>query len=106
MRYSEIVLFLFLWFIPGVIQGSTIDPRCQRSTEGKEFWFGFMQGRNLSGQHYLEVTITAREAASFSIFIGKSATANITGNVAANGSTQVRLPLNLAEPTEIGRAHV
>lgn len=93
------ILFLLMCLTAGFIGGQTGDPRCHRSTEGKEFWFGFMEGRNNSGNKYLEITVTAREGAGFSIYIGKSATAFYTGNVQANNSVQVRIPKNLAEPT-------
>lgn len=92
-------MFLLFCLTVGIAGGQSIDPRCHRSTEGKEFWFGFMQGRNNSGNKYLEITITAREPASFSIYIGKSADAFYTGTVQANGSLQVRIPKELAEPT-------
>jgi len=76
------------------------DSKCHRSTEGREFWFGFMEGRNNNGNvHYIEITVTAREATSFSVYIGKSAVAFETRTVAANSSTQIKLPLNLAEAT-------
>jgi len=83
----------------GIAVGKVSDPKCHRSTEGKEFWFGFMQGRNNSGNKYLEITVTARETANFNIYIGKNTTAFYTGLVQANRSVQVRIPKELAEPT-------
>jgi gliding motility-associated-like protein len=57
-----------------------------------------MEGRNDNGNvHYIEITVTAREATSFQIFIGKSATPFNTGNVLANGAVQIKIPLNLGE---------
>jgi len=74
--------------------------KCHRSTEGKEFWFGFMEGRNNNGNvHYIEITVTAREATNFSVFIGKSVVAFDSRTVAANSSVQIKIPLNLAEAT-------
>ena len=93
------ILFLLMCLTVDFVGGQTSDPRCHRSTEGKEFWFGFMEGRNNSGNKYLEITVTAREDAGFSIYIGKSTTSFYTGNVQANNSVQVRIPKNLAEPT-------
>jgi PKD repeat protein len=85
-----------VWSHPG--NGQIIDTKCHRSTEGKEFWFGFMQGRNTSN-HYVEITITSREGANFSIFIGKSKTAIFSGSVGANSTTPVSIPYALVEPT-------
>lgn len=93
-----VILFLFLNVLTGVSAGQTPDPRCHRSTEGTEFWFGFMEGRNNSGNKYLEITVTAREAASFSIYIGKSGSVFYSGSVAANGSIPVRIPRQTGEP--------
>lgn len=92
------VILLYLMILPVMMSGQNSDPRCHRSTEGKEFWFGFMEGRNSSRIKYLEVTVTAREAASFSIYIGKSTVAFHAGSVQANGSVAVRIPRELAEP--------
>jgi len=55
LRFSILLLFL----IP---VGNTYsqDAKCHHSTEGKDFWFGFMEGRNNNGNvHYIEVTVTA-----------------------------------------------
>jgi PKD repeat protein len=98
MPLRKVFLFLILTFLTRGLTGQTTDPRCQRSTEGTEFWFGFMQGRNNSGNKYLEITITAREAASFTIYIGKSGIAFASGSVAANGSEMIRIPKQLGEP--------
>ena len=95
-KYS---LFLLTWLTVVIAAGQDSNPKCHRSTEGKEFWFGFMEGRNNSGNKYLEITITSREATGFSIYTGKSATPHYTGSVQANSSFQVKIPKNLAEPT-------
>ena len=91
-------IFLLFWVTLGKAQSD--DLKCHRSTEGKEFWFGFMEGRNDNGNvHYIEITVTAREASSFQIFIGKSITPlpNIANFVNANGSVQIKIPLDLGE---------
>ena len=97
--YRIICIFLICLFSGSYSAGEDINPQCRRSTEGKEFWFGFMQGRNNSGQHYLEITVTAREATAFIIHVGKSTVPFHTGTVSGNGSTQIRIPLSLAEAT-------
>jgi PKD repeat protein len=58
-----------------------------------------MQGRNSSNNHYVEITVTSREGANFSIFVGKSKTAVFTGSVGANSTTAVSIPYSLVEPT-------
>ena len=78
------------------------DDKCHRSTEGTDFWFGFMEGRNDNGNiHFIEITITAIEATNFDIYIGKSTTplANVANSVNANSSVQIKIPLNLGEAT-------
>jgi len=95
-----IFLMIFLFFFCAESKAFGDDERCHRSTEGKEFWFGFMEGRNDNGNvHYIEITVTAREETSFSVFIGKSVVAFDTRTVLANNSVQIRIPLNLAEAT-------
>ncbi len=99
MTKSFFTSIVILLITTGIAAAQASDPKCHRSTEGSEFWFGFMQGRNNSGNKYLEITVTARENASFSIFIGKSVNPFYTGTVQANGSVQVHIPKELAEPT-------
>lgn len=77
-------------------QGTT-NP-CRRSTEGKEFWFGFMESRNYHNGHYLEITVTAKESTSFNITIGREETPfGSTYTVNANNSTQVKIPWDMVE---------
>jgi hypothetical protein len=98
MQNYRFILALLFWFISGSVSGNEIDPRCHRSTEGKEFWFGFLQGRSSNNGHYIEITVTAREATNFKIYIGKSTVPLYTESVPANGSFPIRFPLILAEP--------
>jgi gliding motility-associated-like protein len=100
MRLIYLTIFFLLFCAENKTFGN--DERCHRSTEGKEFWFGFMEGRNDNGNvHYIEITVTAREATNFQIFIGKSTTPlqSVPDFVGANSSVQIKLPLNLAEAT-------
>ncbi|HPT32630.1 MAG TPA: IgGFc-binding protein, partial [Prolixibacteraceae bacterium] len=95
----RIILLFFCTLTAGWGYAQTTDTKCHRSTEGREFWFGFLQGRNSSSNHYLEITVTSREGANFSIFTGKSVTAFYSGSVAANSATRVSIPYSLVEPT-------
>lgn len=93
---------LFLTIIL-LISGTFILPAqeidlCRKSTEGKDFWFGFMESRNYNPNHYLEITVTAREATTFNITIGSSETPFGAGyNVNANSSRQVLIPWDMVE---------
>ncbi|HSO88302.1 MAG TPA: PKD domain-containing protein [Draconibacterium sp.] len=98
MRIGYFIFLFLFWFAAG--NAYSEDSKCHRSTEGKEFWFGFMEGRNDNGNvHYIEITVTAKESTSFQIFIGKSTTPlpSIPNSVDANGSVQISIPLDLAE---------
>ena len=65
MNYSGVVAFLVCLCFFVNSSGDGIDPNCQRSTEGTEFWFGFMEGRSSSKNHYTEITVTSRLDATF-----------------------------------------
>ncbi len=80
-------------------EGQIPDPKCRRSTEGTEFWFGFMEGRN-TYEHYVEVTVSSREGATFSLYIGQSATPVYTNTIGPNKSDQIRLNYRDVEPTK------
>ncbi|SHJ81578.1 gliding motility-associated C-terminal domain-containing protein [Tangfeifania diversioriginum] len=71
---------------------------CIKSTEGTDFWFGFMESRHYQEDHYLEVTVTARETTTFQITYGRDEIP-INGNyqVQANSSMQVEIPWDKLE---------
>ncbi|MEZ5104393.1 MAG: PKD domain-containing protein [Draconibacterium sp.] len=76
------------------------DDICRKSTEGKDFWFGFMESRNYNPNHYLEITVTAREATTFTITVGPNEIPfNGTYTIGANSSRQVKILWDLAEAT-------
>lgn len=99
MRYFRAVGVLCLILVTLVAGGDNLDPRCQKSTEGTEFWFGFMEGRN-TNNHYVEITVSSRVGATFQIFIGNSSTPynNQSFTVPSNNAIQLRIPYNLVEP--------
>ncbi len=71
---------------------------CRKSTEGTNFWFGFMESRNYNPNHFIEITVTSRETTTFKIFIGKEETPfNNTYTVTANNSMQVKIPWGMVE---------
>ncbi len=70
---------------------------CHKSTEGKDFWFGFMEGRNADFyKPYVEVTLTSSYSCKYQISIGKSQPA-ITGSVNPNIPVKIRLNWNTVE---------
>ncbi|WP_372936391.1 hypothetical protein, partial [Mariniphaga sediminis] len=74
------------------------DDLCRKSTEGTEFWFGFMESRNYHNQHFVEITVTARETTNFQVFTGKDETPfNGTYTVQANNRVRIEIPWQLVE---------
>jgi hypothetical protein len=78
------------------------DP-CHRSTEGTDFWFGFMENRWFSKitdpgrAHYIAITVTAREETDFTITYGPSEKVIATSHVDSNNSKEIRLDWNILE---------
>ncbi len=94
------ILFLAVLILSSTFNvfGQTLADPCRKSTEGTDFWFGFMESRNYNSNHYLEITVTAREHTTFTIAIGNSETPfNGTYTVNANSSQQVNIPWNMVE---------
>ncbi len=82
--------------------GEDISDPCKKSTEGTDFWFGFLEGRwdrSNGKNHYVEITVTAREATNFTITIGPDETIYGTYSVGANNRKQIQIdPAILVEP--------
>ena len=98
---KALIAILLMYIVSGInAQGD----QCQKSTEGKDFWFGFMENRNpLENEgeteyRYVEITVTSREATSFQIFIGPDEIQfGPTYNVNANDSRQVKIDWEIVE---------
>ncbi len=91
------LLFSFLLFCcaAGV---SAQDDVCRKSTEGTEFWFGFMESRHHQEDHYLEITVTSAEPATFYISVGPGREPfNGPYTVTSGNPTQVVIPWELVE---------
>ena len=103
IKYGLVFLFLLLNGY-GLFAQSPASS-CVKSTEGKEFWFGFLENRpgiNCVAPflaNYLEVTVTSRYNCQFTITIGKSATPVITDVLQPNIPKKFRLDRTLAEPS-------
>jgi len=94
----RILLSLLLLVTTGSLLAQ--DDLCRKTTEGTEFWFGFMESRNYHSWHYVEITVTARETTNFKIFTGKNETPfNDTYTVQANTSRRIEIPWELVEAT-------
>lgn len=72
---------------------------CRKSTEGTDFWFGFMESRNYHNKHFVDITVTARETTSFQVFTGNGETLFGEFSVQANQSERVPIPWELVEAT-------
>jgi PKD repeat protein len=93
-------VFLFIIFFNLTASLLAQDDLCRKSTEGTEFWFGFMESRNYHNQHFVEITVTARETTNFQVFTGKDETPfNGTYTVQANNRVRIEIPWQLVEAT-------
>ena len=90
-------LTLFILFLNAIsVFGQTADP-CHKSTEGKDFWFGFMEGRNYQPGHFNEITITSIYTCKYDIFIGKSQIPYTSGTVLPNMPVRITIDWTLVE---------
>jgi hypothetical protein len=86
---------LFLGFAGSLFAQNDL---CRKSTEGTDFWFGFMESRNYQPDHYLEVTVTSSETTTFQIAIGPDEIPfNGTYTVNAGNSVQIKIPWEMVE---------
>lgn len=95
MKKLLFALSLFVWSVQLMGQSGG----CVRSTEGSEFWFGFMEGRwdNPFG-HELKVTVTSAYDATFELYVEGGKTLFTTRTVSANNFVEVIIPSIQAEP--------
>ncbi|NEW84234.1 MAG: PKD domain-containing protein [Mariniphaga sp.] len=90
-----LLTFLFL-FLKTILVSGQVNP-CRKSTEGKDFWFGFMESRHHQGGHKNEITLTSVYECNYKIFIGKSTTPYAIGILAANSPKQIPIDWTLVE---------
>ena len=93
----KLLILILLIFCAIFVYGQTGS--CSKTTEGTDFWFGFMEGRNYNTGHYVEVTLTSSYSCNYQIFIGKSVTASFTGSVSPNIPVKVKIDWKLVEAT-------
>ena len=95
MHLFKLTLFVLLLNTVSVF-GQKADP-CRKSTEGTDFWFGFMEGRNYQIGHFNEITVTSSYSCKYDIFIGKSQTAYASGTVSPNIPVRITIDWTLVE---------
>lgn len=102
MRFGLIFFLLILCFPK--LQALNLPGSCLRSTEGKEFWFGFMENRlgfsclTPIPENYLEVTVTSRFDCQFTITRGKTSSLVVTDVLQAGIPKKIRINKTDAEP--------
>ncbi|MCK9639154.1 MAG: PKD domain-containing protein [Prolixibacteraceae bacterium] len=103
IKYGLILIFVF----SNLARLSALGPAdiCVKSTEGKEFWFGFMENRPGFGcptpvpVNYLEVTVTSRFNCQFTITVGRPGTQIVSDVLQPNIPKKYRIDRTLAEPS-------
>lgn len=100
IRVFFVILFCHLSFTSNAQSGDL----CHYSTEGTDFWFGLMQNRSNYPDHYLEITVTSKLGADFTLTYGSPEIPiyNITYSVGSNSSKIVRIDYNLFEAVGSG----
>jgi PKD repeat protein len=100
MMKKQLVSILFILFcLYPVFLKAQADQACHYSTEGTDFWFGFMENRLSGNTHYLEITITSRVNAEVTLTYGPNEIFIIKKNVGANQSTTISIDPSLLEPS-------
>lgn len=82
---------LALGILFGSFQLSGQNELCLRSTEGTDFWFGFMEGRNYNSNHYLQLVVSSSFNATFKLSYGTAGTVLGTYMVPANSSYPIKI---------------
>ena len=72
---------------------------CRKTTEGTDFWFSFMEGRNYQAGHYNEITLSSSFTCSYKIYIGKSTVPSFVGSVLPNIPVKILIDWKLVEAT-------
>jgi hypothetical protein len=97
-RHRFIVQIFWLIILPFWADGQVKDP-CHYSTEGTDFWFGILQNRTRGPEHYMEIKVSSRNGADFTVTYGPQET--VIGNYTVSPNTSVTVPLDtlLMEPS-------
>ena len=96
MQKPFFILALFL--LTFLAESQAKDP-CHYSTEGTDFWFALMQNRQTGQEHYMEITVSSRNGANFTVTYGPGETFIDTFTVGANSSQTVTIDYTILEPS-------
>lgn len=72
---------------------------CHYSTEGSEFWFGFMQNRASGTTHYLQITVISKLGAKVKLTYGTNETLIGNYTLSANIPQLIPIDYSLLEPS-------
>lgn len=89
---------LFVLCLCPLFSGAQADDLCHYSTEGTDFWFGFMGNRLRGNVHYIEITVTSRIGAQITLTYGRNETFIKDTTVNANQSVSIQLDYPELEP--------
>lgn len=98
MKQLIVILGLFLIVASIAKADDRVNP-CHYSTEGTDFWFGFMQNRIKGVEHYLEITVTSRNGADLTLTYGPDEILIGKYTVAANSSFPIPIEYSILEPS-------
>ena len=119
-KYLKLIIVLTVYLNCYGIVTAQENNLCHKSTEGTEFWLGFMENRIYRDEfHTVLVTVSSRQSTDFKITIGlpNAPVYNRSFSVSANSTQTVEIPWRMAETFgsesisntgihQIGRAHV
>lgn len=93
------VALLFVLYFPATADNG--KDLCHYSTEGTEFWFGFLQNRLSGSVHYIEITVTSQLGANFTLTYGpdEKPIGSGTYSVGANALVKIPLDYSVLEPS-------
>ena len=98
MKLIRLILIV-LSFNPVSVFGQTES--CPKTTEGTDFWFGFMEGRTFTTNGepppYTEITLTSSYHCNYTIYIGKSKIPFVLP-APANGTLSPFIPVQIKIP--------
>lgn len=92
MRFAWLIFFSLL--VSATVSRGVND-ECRRSTEGKDFWFGFMEGRHHQPEHRTDITLTSLYDCEYDIYIGKVFYSH--GIIPKNTPVQIIIPWDKVE---------
>lgn len=98
MKCLIISILLIVFCLSPLFLKAEPDDLCHYSTEGTDFWFGFMENRLRGDIHYLEITVTSRIGAQLTVTYGPDDTPIWNDAVGANSSIILPIDYDLLEP--------